>query len=59
MQRRHIKVLLIEDNPGDVRLIWEILSEALTFLIRLPVKEKSSIVCPASIPSIVIKSSFV
>ena len=25
--RKHIKVLLIEDNPGDVRLIWEILSE--------------------------------
>jgi len=27
MGKRHIKVLLIEDNPGDVRLIWEILSE--------------------------------
>lgn len=27
MSRDHIKVLLIEDNPGDVRLIWEILSE--------------------------------
>lgn len=27
MDKRHIKVLLIEDNPGDVRLIWEILSE--------------------------------
>lgn len=27
MNKRHIKVLLIEDNPGDVRLIWEILSE--------------------------------
>lgn len=27
MEKRHIKVLLIEDNPGDVRLIWEILSE--------------------------------
>ncbi|HRU39021.1 MAG TPA: hybrid sensor histidine kinase/response regulator [Candidatus Goldiibacteriota bacterium] len=26
-ERRHIKVLLIEDNPGDVRLIWEILSD--------------------------------
>jgi signal transduction histidine kinase len=25
--KTHIKVLLIEDNPGDVRLIWEILSE--------------------------------
>ncbi|HDQ25452.1 MAG TPA: response regulator, partial [bacterium] len=25
--KKHIKVLLIEDNPGDVRLIWEILSE--------------------------------
>jgi signal transduction histidine kinase len=25
--RKHIKVLLIEDNPGDVRMIWEILSE--------------------------------
>lgn len=25
--RKHIRVLLIEDNPGDVRLIWEILSE--------------------------------
>lgn len=24
---KHIKVLLIEDNPGDVRLIWEIFSE--------------------------------
>jgi len=27
MGDKHIKVLLIEDNPGDVRLIWEILSE--------------------------------
>lgn len=27
MPKRHVKVLLIEDNPGDVRLIWEILSE--------------------------------
>ncbi|MBP7792468.1 MAG: response regulator [Candidatus Goldbacteria bacterium] len=27
MEKKHIKVLLIEDNPGDVRLIWEILSE--------------------------------
>ncbi|MCE5300646.1 MAG: hybrid sensor histidine kinase/response regulator [Spirochaetia bacterium] len=27
MEKTHIKVLLIEDNPGDVRLIWEILSE--------------------------------
>src|ERR1035437_1460722 len=27
MASNHIKVLLIEDNPGDVRLIWEILSE--------------------------------
>jgi signal transduction histidine kinase len=27
MPKTHIKVLLIEDNPGDVRLIWEILSE--------------------------------
>jgi DNA-binding response OmpR family regulator len=27
MIRKHIKVLLIEDNEGDVRLIWEILSE--------------------------------
>jgi signal transduction histidine kinase len=27
MSKNHIKVLLIEDNPGDVRLIWEILSE--------------------------------
>ncbi len=27
MGKSHIKVLLIEDNPGDVRLIWEILSE--------------------------------
>jgi signal transduction histidine kinase len=27
MGKNHIKVLLIEDNPGDVRLIWEILSE--------------------------------
>jgi signal transduction histidine kinase len=27
MPNDHIKVLLIEDNPGDVRLIWEILSE--------------------------------
>ena len=27
MDKRHIKVLLIEDNEGDVRLIWEILSE--------------------------------
>lgn len=27
MPRDHIKVLLIEDNPGDVKLIWEILSE--------------------------------
>ncbi|MEI7542679.1 MAG: hybrid sensor histidine kinase/response regulator [bacterium] len=27
MAQDHIKVLLIEDDPGDVRLIWEILSE--------------------------------
>ncbi|MFP4466811.1 MAG: response regulator [Candidatus Goldiibacteriota bacterium] len=27
MEKRHIKVLLVEDNEGDVRLIWEILSE--------------------------------
>ncbi len=27
MSKKHIKVLLIEDNQGDVRLIWEILSE--------------------------------
>lgn len=27
MAQEHIKVLLIEDDPGDVRLIWEILSE--------------------------------
>jgi hypothetical protein len=27
MSDRHLKVLLIEDNPGDVRLIWEILAE--------------------------------
>lgn len=27
MAKNHIKVLLIEDNPGDVRLMWEILSE--------------------------------
>lgn len=27
MNKKHIKVLLIEDNQGDVRLIWEILSE--------------------------------
>jgi response regulator of citrate/malate metabolism len=25
--KKHLKVLLIEDNEGDVRLIWEILSE--------------------------------
>lgn len=25
--KKHLKVLLIEDNDGDVRLIWEILSE--------------------------------
>jgi DNA-binding NarL/FixJ family response regulator len=28
MARRHLKVLLIEDNPGDVRLIQEMLAEA-------------------------------
>jgi len=27
VNKKHIKVLLIEDNQGDVRLIWEILSE--------------------------------
>jgi signal transduction histidine kinase len=27
MYKKHIKVLLIEDNQGDIRLIWEILSE--------------------------------
>ena len=27
MSKKHIKVLLIEDNQGDIRLIWEILSE--------------------------------
>ncbi len=26
-EKKHLKVLLIEDNEGDVRLIWEILSE--------------------------------
>jgi len=30
MTDRHVKVLLIEDNPGDVRLIREMLSEAST-----------------------------
>ena len=28
MQREAVRILLIEDNPGDVRLIWEMLTEA-------------------------------
>jgi len=28
VQREAVRILLIEDNPGDVRLIWEMLTEA-------------------------------
>lgn len=36
---KHIKVLLIEDNPGDVRLIWEIFSEIRTSPFYLSVAD--------------------
>lgn len=35
MPERHLKVLLIEDNPGDVRLIREMLAEARETLFHL------------------------
>jgi two-component system NtrC family sensor kinase len=35
MARRHLKVLLIEDNPGDVRLIREMLAEAKDSVFHL------------------------
>ena len=35
MKKKEIKVLLIEDNPGDVRLIREMLSEATDVFLKL------------------------
>lgn len=35
MAKRHLKVLLIEDNPGDVRLIQEMLTEAKDTVFHL------------------------
>jgi two-component system, cell cycle sensor histidine kinase and response regulator CckA len=35
MAERHLKVLLIEDNPGDVRLIREMLAESKDIVFHL------------------------
>lgn len=40
MADRHLKVLLIEDNPGDVRLIWEILAEVRNSPFYLEVADR-------------------
>ena len=42
MKNKQIRVLLIEDNPGDIRLIQELLSEADTASFRIEVAERLS-----------------
>jgi len=42
MQASHTKVLLIEDNPGDARIIKELLSEARTAFFEIEVAERLS-----------------